>query len=205
MSEYYERRLDVLNRGLSGAFSLSDFVSSLSTGYNSRLGFAALKRILAPSSENGQVIRLLTIWFGRWSVSKSSSSSGANDAMVPPGGQHVSLDDYQANLRKMIALIHSPTSPYYSPSTKIVLITPPPFLEKMWRVQHVAWALREGRATTEEEAVYGCERFSAVTQEYAAACRRVAEETGVECVDVHTGMIEAAGGFEESLMENYYT
>ena len=75
----------------------------------------------------------------------------------------------------------------------------------MWRVQHVAWAIREGRATTEEEAVYGCERFSAVTQEYASACQNVAKEMGVECVDIHTGMIEAAGGFVESQLEKYYT
>jgi hypothetical protein len=105
----------------------------------------------------------------------------------------------------MVALLTSPTSPYHSPSTKIALITPPPFLEKMWRVQHVAWAIREGRATTEEEAVYGSERFSAVTQEYALACRHVAEEMGVECVDIHSGMILAAGGSAESQLEKYYT
>lgn len=39
----------------------------------------------------------------------------------------------------------------------------------MWRVQHVAWALEEGRATTEDEAVYECERTAAITQEYANA------------------------------------
>jgi hypothetical protein len=125
--------------------------------------------------------------------------------MVPPGGQHVSLEDYQTNLREMIALLTSPASPYYSPSTKIALITPPPFLEKMWRVQHVAWAIGEGRATTEAEAVYGCERFSAITQEYALACRRVANDMRVECVDIHSGMIKAAGGPGESQLEKYYT
>jgi len=105
----------------------------------------------------------------------------------------------------MIALLTSPTSVYCSPSTKIALITPPPFLEKMWRVQHVAWAIREGRATTEEEAVYGSERFSAVTQEYALACKDVADEMGVECVDIHSGMISAAGGSAESQLGKYYT
>ena len=75
----------------------------------------------------------------------------------------------------------------------------------MWRVQHVAWAIREGRATTEEEAVYGSERFTAVTQEYASACKHVADEMGVECVDIHSGMISAAGGSTEIQLEEYYT
>ena len=105
----------------------------------------------------------------------------------------------------MIALLTCPTSTYYSPSTKIALITPPPFLENMWRAQHVAWALREGRATTEAEAVYGCERFSAVTQEYASACKHVAKDMEVECIDIHSGMIKVAGGFVESRLEKYYT
>lgn len=75
----------------------------------------------------------------------------------------------------------------------------------MWRAQHVAWALREGRATTEAEAVHGCERFSAVTQEYASACKHVAKDMEVECIDIHSGMIEVAGGFVESRLEKYYT
>jgi len=125
--------------------------------------------------------------------------------MKPPGGQHVSLEDFKTNLREMVNLIASPTSPYYSPETRIAIITPPPFLDQAWRTQHVAWALREGRAATAEEAVYGSERDSKVTQQYALACISVAEETGVECVDVHAGMIQAAGGDAEERLLPYFT
>jgi hypothetical protein len=105
----------------------------------------------------------------------------------------------------MIKLISDPHSPYYSAGTKIAVITPPPFLDNAWRTQHVAWALREGRATTAEEAVYGSERDSKITREYALACVSVAEETGVECVDVHTDMIQVAGGSSEDLLLPYFT
>jgi hypothetical protein len=69
LSEYYERRLDVLNRGLSGGFQLSYQMSGSSAGYNTRLGLAAFKRMLSPKDQRRQEIRLLTIWFGEciWS------------------------------------------------------------------------------------------------------------------------------------------
>jgi lysophospholipase L1-like esterase len=130
---------------------------------------------------------------------------GANDAMISPGSQHVPLENYEANLRDMVEMVASPASPYHSADTKVIIITPPPFLENMWRVQHVAWALREGRASTEAEALYGCERLSDVTREYALACQHIAKETGVECVDIHTGMIDAAGGSKECMLANYFT
>jgi hypothetical protein len=105
----------------------------------------------------------------------------------------------------MVNLVSSPESPFYSPSTKIILITPPPFLHDIWRSQHVAWALREGRATTAEEAVHGYEREPEVTRRYAEACVEVAKRAEVEWVDVHTGMLEAAGGGSEEDLRHFFT
>ncbi|KAI6028834.1 SGNH hydrolase-type esterase domain-containing protein, partial [Pisolithus orientalis] len=59
-------------------------------------------------------VQLLTIWFG------------ANDAAPFPNRQHVPRDQYRENLEHLVNMVRSPTSPYYSPSTRIILITPPP-------------------------------------------------------------------------------
>ncbi|KAF1982200.1 SGNH hydrolase [Aulographum hederae CBS 113979] len=48
---------------------------------------------------------------------------GANDAVLPPGGQHVPLPTFESNLRHYVSIIL--TTPAYS-TTKIVLVTPPP-------------------------------------------------------------------------------
>lgn len=61
-SEDYERRLDVLNLGLSGRNGLR--CGGAEQWVNSRLGLAALKRSLSLKSECCQEIRLLTGWFG---------------------------------------------------------------------------------------------------------------------------------------------
>jgi hypothetical protein len=105
----------------------------------------------------------------------------------------------------MIDLVVSPASSYFSPKTQILLLTPPPFLTETWTRQHIAWALGEGRATTAEEAVYGTEREGDLTHRYALACVDVARQTGVHCVDIHSGLIEAAGGTLEEQLKPYFT
>ncbi|KAF2732116.1 SGNH hydrolase [Polyplosphaeria fusca] len=72
----YIRRLDVVNRGLSG--------------YNTRQALKVLPAII-PSPEQAR-IRFLAVFFG------------ANDAAVPHSEtkQHIPLDEYKANLRKIL-------------------------------------------------------------------------------------------------------
>jgi lysophospholipase L1-like esterase len=72
----YIRRLDVVNRGLSG--------------YNTRQALKVLPRII-PTPEQAR-IRFLTIFFG------------ANDAATPDAGnkQHVPLGEYKQNLENII-------------------------------------------------------------------------------------------------------
>lgn len=61
-------------------------------------------------------IRLTTIWFG------------ANDACLPQRTQHLPLEKYKSNLSHYISSLLTPSSPYYQPHTRIILITPPPIV-----------------------------------------------------------------------------
>jgi len=98
----YARKLDVINRGLSG--------------YNSTWAIPCFEQCLIPTTaqQDKPKIRLLLIWFG------------ANDACIPPSPQHVPLEQFKANLSHIIDLVKSPKSRYYSPQTEILLLTPPP-------------------------------------------------------------------------------
>ena len=126
-------------------------------------------------------MRLLTIWLG------------ANDAALPPSGQHVPLDRYGTNLVKLVQLVTSPTSPYYAPHTRLFLITPPPLNSHQWRV-----TLRE--ADPEQE----LDRTFETTAKYAERVRVVGKDIGVPVVDVWTRIWDATGHVEEKLSEYSY-
>ncbi|KAF8590483.1 GDSL Lipase/Acylhydrolase [Ramaria rubella] len=98
----YARKLDVINRGMSG--------------YNTEWAIPVFEQIIAKKSEQPYVpkIALLTLWFG------------ANDACIPPSPQHVPLPKFASNLAHFVRMIKSPDSEYYSSSTRILLFTPPP-------------------------------------------------------------------------------
>lgn len=102
LSEAYIRRLDVLNRGLSG--------------YNTRKVLSLLESDRRPVP--GQNVRFAVILLG------------ANDSRLPdtPGGpqQHVPLEEFGENLGKIVALVKSQAKP-----RNIVLITPPPVDERL--------------------------------------------------------------------------
>lgn len=103
LSDAYIRRLDVVNRGLSG--------------YNTRQALRILPRAVPePQVAN---IRFMTFFFG------------ANDARLPntPGGpqQHVPLDEYRANMK---AILTHPTITAHQ-KARLILITPPPVDERM--------------------------------------------------------------------------
>ncbi|KAJ4986428.1 GDSL-like Lipase/Acylhydrolase [Stagonosporopsis vannaccii] len=122
----YIRRLDVVNRGFSG--------------YNTRQALSVLPSLI-PSPEQAK-IRFLTVFFG------------ANDASLPdaPNKQHIPLDEYKANLEKIIThpqiVAHKP---------RIILIAPPPINEHLW------WP-------RDQEKGYGAvTRTAAATKQYADA------------------------------------
>ena len=126
-------------------------------------------------------VKLLTIWFG------------ANDACIEPSPQHVSLPKYASNLKHIINLVQSPKSPYYSPETRIVLITPPP----------VNTHQRVIELQARDPPMENDRRFD-VTKSYADTVKDVAAEEEVAVVDVWTALMNAAGGEETKLSEFLY-
>lgn len=115
-------------------------------------------------------MQLLTIWFG------------ANDAALLPSSQHVPRDRYMANLIHLVNMVKCPTSAYYSPDTRIILITPPPVNTYQWTVA----------------------RGFAQTKSYAEAAKEVGVQVGVPVADVWTEIWEAAGRDERALEQFLY-
>jgi isoamyl acetate esterase len=54
---------------------------------------------------------------------------GANDSVLEHSPQYVPIDKFKGNLEQLIAMVHDSTSKYYSPYTRILLLTPPPLGE----------------------------------------------------------------------------
>jgi len=103
LADAYQRRLDIVNRGLSG--------------YNTTQALRALP-LCMPEAEHSRV-RLLLLFFG------------ANDARIAgsPGGpdQSVPLDEFKRNLK---AMVHHPAVRAHE-GVKVILVTPPPIDERM--------------------------------------------------------------------------
>ncbi|ORX35419.1 SGNH hydrolase-type esterase domain-containing protein [Kockovaella imperatae] len=154
----YRRDFDVLNRGYGG--------------YTTRLLLPLLDEFLCRKEEAaGQSrIRLATVWLG------------TNDAVVSeaPTGQHVPLEEYAANLHKI--LDHLTSGERYPIVPNIILITPPPCYP--------------GASTPPST-----ERDTKITKQYAEAARKVGEEWkaksgrawAVEVVDTWADMVENVG------------
>lgn len=102
LTNYYVRRLDIINRGFSG--------------YNTTQALKVLPKFM-PSPQQASV-RFLMIFFG------------ANDARLPntPGGpqQHVPLEEYKSNMRKIAT--HACVTAHKD--IRIILVTPPPVDER---------------------------------------------------------------------------
>ncbi|KAG2157409.1 SGNH hydrolase-type esterase domain-containing protein [Suillus clintonianus] len=156
LAESYNRKLDVINRGLSG--------------YQTDWAIPIFEQIFAKQHEQHHVpqVKLLTIWYG------------ANDAAPAPSPQHVPRDRYKTNLSHLIQMVKSPTSAYYSPETRIILITPPPVNSKQWNIF-----------------IPDSPRVFETTRSYAAAVKEVGEKENVPVADIWTQMFDGAGRTEE--------
>ncbi|CCA70635.1 hypothetical protein PIIN_04571 [Serendipita indica DSM 11827] len=157
----YARKMDVINRGLGG--------------YNSEWGIPAFEQMFTKDKTGTHPkCKLLTIWFG------------ANDACLPFSNQHVPLDKYQQNLTWMVQALRTPSSEYYAPWTRIILLTPPPIQVDAW-AQHIA----------ERDPPKDMDRTWENTKAYADAAKEVARELRVPVVDAWDAIWKAAG--EETL------
>ena len=117
------------------------------------------------------------------SITLHFSPQGANDSVLGNVGstQHVPLPKFAENIHTNISLLTSPTSPYYSPHTYILLLTPPPV-----NPHQLNPILRR-------------ERNNESTRAYKECVERVGEETGVGVLDVWGAFWEKAGESEEGL------
>ncbi|KDQ59533.1 hypothetical protein JAAARDRAFT_33109 [Jaapia argillacea MUCL 33604] len=159
LSATYVRKLDVLNRGFGG--------------YTTEWAIPVFEQIFAKQHEQQHVpkVRLLTIFYG------------ANDAALAPSPQHVELPTYKSNLTKLIHMVTSPSSQWYSPETKIILIAPPP-------VNPVQWAEHIGGVS---------DRKFEVTKLYAEAVKEVGATEGLPVVDSWTGIWDKTGHDQSKL------
>lgn len=123
-------------------------------------------------------VRLLTIWFG------------ANDSVLPSERQHVPLPQFIANLKHLITTVRSPLSEYYSPETRILLISNPPVN-----------TYQRGADLASRDPPRECDREFGVTKLYAEAVVKTAKEEDVAFADVWTALWEAAGEDERALSE----
>ncbi|KAM0792260.1 hypothetical protein ACM66B_004954 [Microbotryomycetes sp. NB124-2] len=165
LADLYQRVYDVLNRGYGG--------------YNTRIALPIAQKWLPKKGEDRPHTVLMTVWFG------------ANDAVLPGQLQHVPLDEYEQNLHKMIDLTQSPNSPHYSPTTKLLLITPPAILASKWS--------NFVRQTQGLQQVGPPDRSVEHTQQYVDAVKKVGQERNVPVADVWTAMYAAASGDDLAL------
>ncbi|KAL3642357.1 hypothetical protein CASFOL_013172 [Castilleja foliolosa] len=108
---------------------------------------------------------------------------GANDAGLLSGTgkkQHVPIEEYKDNLRKMVQHIKN-----LSPNTLVVLITPPP-VDKQGR-REFARSLYGDKASKLDD------RTNEVTGEYANVCVNLAQEIGVPSINLWSKMQEIDG------------
>ncbi|KAF7338427.1 GDSL Lipase/Acylhydrolase [Mycena venus] len=164
LANVYSRKLDVLNRGLSG--------------YTTDWAIPVLEQCLATQQAQQHLpkVRLFVVWFG------------ANDACIKPSPQHVPLPKFIENIKYMANLVQSAESAYYSPSTKIILITPPP-INTHQRAADLA----------SRDPPLALDRLFETTRQYAEGVKEAAAALKVAVVDVWTALWNAAGENEEAL------
>jgi len=154
LAQRYQRRADVLNRGMSG--------------YNTRW-FLAYSKDDGIWEEPG-TIKLITIWFG------------ANDASLAKYNphHHVPLEEYQNNLKRLVILAKESY-----PSAKLVMITPPPV--------HHEQRFEYQRTRYGDKATGILERTLDSAEKYSEACKTVASELDVPCLNMFDLMVNEGG------------
>jgi len=191
----YNRRLDVINRGMNG--------------YNSQWGLAALplilEDILGPSvsieeDEDGECAKEGDQQSNAECITTKSSSTdtediqqeypqytfvicfGANDSALSNGAHsrhHIPLQEYTSNLKQMINMIQA-----WNKSKKIAvaLLTPPP-------------------CDTE---VQKKSRDNNITRLYAEACKQLANEMRISVVDLWSGLQLPIKNSDEKVEESSF-
>ncbi|KAK4053767.1 isoamyl acetate-hydrolyzing esterase [Microbotryomycetes sp. JL201] len=168
LADLYQRVFDVKNRGYGG--------------YNTRIALPIAQKWLPKQAEDRPRTALMTIWFG------------ANDAVFEGQLQHVPLAEFKLNLQRMIDLLQNPVSPHHSPTTKLLLITPPAILASKW-ANFVSQT--SGVQTSPDRSVEH-------TQQYVEAVKQVGLDRNVPVADVWEAMYEEAKENDMALDDMLY-
>ena len=168
LSDVYQRRCDVYNRGMSG-YNTDWFLRYLETkeGYQDVFGSMKSGGSYSSSSSSSNV-KLVTIFFG------------ANDASCKELNprHHVPLSRFEPNLKKIV----DKCKDSFGNDAKFVFITPPPVCHKS-RLEYQIQLYKE-KASGE------LERNLNLSGQYAAVVERVAKELGVPCLNIWKDMQE---------------
>ena len=169
MQSTYSRRADVLSRGFSG--------------YNTRHALNILLSVLtdcgAGTGRSG--VLFYTLWFG------------ANDAALPGTQQHVPVEEYASNIKKMVELIRAAHKDDASSQVPpIVLITPPPVFSPKWE----DFCKTHGRDKSD--------RTNEASRQYGLAMRSVGKELKCETLDTWTLLGGDAQGYERYLTDGLH-
>ena len=155
LANAYTRRADVLNRGYSG--------------YNTRHAIDILPSVFGPEGDSAVGRPLfITVFFG------------ANDAQLPgerEHSQHVPIDEYEDNLRKIVQAISGRFQQV--PKPPIILLTPPP-------VDKTAWEITCLEKFEEPVKSALLDRTNENSKLYGDRVKSVAKELGCSVVDSHT-------------------
>ncbi|KAJ2354913.1 isoamyl acetate-hydrolyzing esterase [Coemansia sp. RSA 2611] len=197
LAEFYQRQMDVLNRGFRGynASSARQVVNDVlpKTKINSGnatplfnvpqsplpdLSARAVQALWPYQKRNlpgiSNVLRLLIIFFG------------TNDSRIPSSKAYNPIDQYAEDLKYMISLVQSQDSEHYSPDTKILIITPPVVGDRV--IQQLA----KSRNTEPEW-------YNNRTKTYADKAIEVAKAANVTYADLHTTMEDVVADYRKNI------
>ncbi|KAJ2716986.1 isoamyl acetate-hydrolyzing esterase [Coemansia spiralis] len=207
LSNLYQRQMDVVNRGFSGynaslAISVADSVFPAARPADSAQN----------SSSHQESAGSGIIWPDRDSNAPGAAARvqlcllffGANDAVEKGGWQHNPIEQYERDLRYLIALLRDPASRHYAPHTRILLITPPAVSDRMAAdmAQHISLFQYVSQRSSRRYAdvTLGVARAASIpVVDFNAAIVKKVEERAASTND--TG---AYGGYEQYLADGLH-
>ncbi|XP_031092522.1 GDSL esterase/lipase At5g62930 [Ipomoea triloba] len=166
IADNYSRKADILNRGYGG--------------YNTRWALLLMHHLFPLQSITYPAVT--TIFFGANDAALSGRTSER---------QHVPLEEYKENLRKMVQHLKK-----CSPTMVLVLITPPPVDEE--------GRLEYARSLHGDKAMELPERTNEAAGEYAKQCVELARELGLPSINLWSIMQETEGWQKKFLSDGLH-
>lgn len=166
-----------------------------------------MKQFLPRAGEGLPKMAIFVVWFGAndaavppspQSVRSPSSSSSRSRSRAPlqlthtPHAPQMTLERFKANLNTILDMLRLPSSPWYSPSTQLVLLTPPPVDDG---TRNAELASRTPARVPDRDA----ER----TRQFAEAVKEVGAQGKVPVVDVWGRIMQFARDNDGGKLDKY--